>query len=355
MAPLYTKTPPKESLPAEPITASASDYRALLVRARREQLILTRDNLQRLAQTYDRAAQSIVAAVAKLPDEARQGAAWAQSRFNLLLEIDAELEKFRTDYAGLLDLSMLSTAQQAADREAQTAKLVQAAEDRNLFPTLSRTVTLSTGLDVTAQFGVLARSAVDGVANRYYRDGLKLSDRLYNLNEGTRKAVEDTIVQGLTEGTSARDLAKQLQKVMGEAGVDTSRYRAMRIARTEINNAHRESTVRGTIDPNTGGLKSYVSGVRWNLSLSHPTADVCDLWASGSSDGLDQGVYLPGETPVDHPHGLCYTTSELVAFPGIGGKGKSPDVASVPPSQVAYYARQGDRQAQAVLAAGGAE
>jgi hypothetical protein len=349
------KTPPKEPLAAEPVTATASDYRALLVRARREQLILTRDNLQRLAGTYDRAAQSIVEAVAKLPDEARQGAPWAQARFNLLLEIDAELEKFRTDYAGLLDLSMLSTAQQAADREAQTAKLVQAAEDRNLFPTLSRTVSLSTGLDVTAQFGVLARSAVEGVANRYYRDGLKLSDRLYNLNAGTRKAVEDTIVQGLTEGTAARDLASKLQKVMGEAGVDTPRYRAERISRTEISNSHREATVRGTIDPNTGGLKSYITGVRWNLSLSHPAADICDIFAAGSSDGLDSGVYLPGEVPVDHPSGLCYLTSEVTAYPGIGGTGKAPDVASVPPSQVAYYARQGDRQAMAVLAAGGQE
>lgn len=265
-----------ESAPAIPPTPTAADYRALLVKHRRTQLEMTRDHLQRLAQTYDRAAAAIVERVRALPDSVeRTGTGWLNAQLNLLIQIDEEVARFRADYGQLLDLSMLSTAQQAADREAEVARLVGAPVQPNLLPSIERTITLSTGVDITAQFGVLARSAVEGVANRYYRDGLQLSQRLYNLQQETRKVVEDTIVQGIAQGTSARDLATQVQAAMAKDGVQTPRYNAMRIARTEINNTHREATVQAVIDPDTGGTKSYVTGVRWNLSLSHPAPDIC--------------------------------------------------------------------------------
>lgn len=333
--------------------ATAADYRRLLVQARRRQLEAARENIQRLAQTYEDAAKSIAAKIAALPDkESVSLAEWSRAQFQLLRDTDEALGALKKDYAGLLDLSLLDSAQVTADRERQVAALVAAREDPNLFPDLNRSVRLSSGVDVTVQFGRLAESAVEAITARVYKDGLRLSDRLYRLDAATRKAVEDTLIQGVTEGVSARELAARMQSSLIEAGAANPRYQAMRIARTEVNNAHREATVRSTIDPGTGTLKPYISGLKWNLSMSHPVPDICDAWASGGSDGLPPGVYLPADVPVDHPHGLCYITAELVDFPGIGGPGKAPDMASVPQSQLQYYAGQGDAVAQAQLAAG---
>lgn len=351
-----TKNPPRETAtvatPA-PKVATASDYRQLLLDFRKQQLRLTHENLQRLAETYDRAARNVVDRVSKLPDE-RRGTVWHQAQFDLLRSIDEELTRFRTDYAGILDLSMLSTAQQAAERELATAKLVNAPEDSRLIPSYSRGVTLFDGGGVSVQFGRVAFDAVEATAQRFYRDGLQLSQRLHNLDTLTRQQVENTLVTGLTDGSSARDIAKTLQDVMSKPGVETPKHHAMRLVRTEINNSQRESSIRATMDAG-GNLKSYISGIRWNLSSSHPHADICDVWAGGGSEGLDPGVYLPNDAPLDHPHGLCFVTAELVNFPGIGGPGKKPDVAGVPESQIRYYAETiQDPVAQAALAARGA-
>lgn len=342
--------PPRETPPEPGKPATADDYRRLLVRARRQQLEDTTANLQRLAETYTAAARDIAARIEALPDES-QRTEWTQAQFQLLRDIDARLIALQRDYAGLLDVSRLDSAQAAANREREIGALVAAPVDVTLFPDLSRTVTLSDGAELTASFGRLAREAVDALTTRYYRDGLRLSDRLYQLDRAARTVIEDTLVQGVTEGLSARNLAARMRDNLAAAGASNPRYQAMRIARTEINNAHREATVRAAIDPVTGAARSYLQGVRWNLSGSHPAADICDVWAA-HDEGLGPGVYSPGTTPVDHPNGLCYLTPELVAFPGVGGPGKAPDVNAVSRTQVAYYAAQGDPAAVAAQAAG---
>jgi len=329
--------------------ATASDYRTLLREARKAQLRQTREDLQRLAEVYDRAAKGVVARIEGLPDNLT-GIDFAVAQANLLRGIDEELTRLKTEFAGVLDLSMLSSAQQMADRQDQIERLIRAKSvDPTLFPIYSRSVALFDGTTLTASFGTLAQSAVETAATRYFKDGLKLSDRLYNLDVTTRKTIEDTLLQGLADGSSARDIAKQMTTVLTEAGAQTPKYNAMRIARTEVNNVQREASVMSVSD-SSGRLKSYVTGVRWNLSASHPSADICDVWAAGGSENLPAGVYLPGDVPIDHPHGLCYVTPELVDFPGIGGPGKEPDIEKVPKSQIAYYAAQGDEQAAALLA-----
>ena len=261
-------------------TPTGDDYRAILVRHRKTQLVMTRENFQRLARTYDEAVDHIIERVMAVMDGVdRNGTPWLRAQLNLMQEIRARQDAYRRDYAELLDQSMLNSAQIAADREAEVARLVGVTPAQNLAPVLSRSAVLTTGVEVGVQFGSLAASAVEDVANRYYEDGLKLSDRLFNLSAETLKTVEDTIVRGIADGSSARNIATALQEAMSADGAATPRYNAMRIARTEVNASFRESHRRSVIDPNTGGMKDYITGIRWNLSLSHKDADICDVWA----------------------------------------------------------------------------
>lgn len=330
-------------------TVSGS-YRQILLDSRKSQLRLTVANVRRLEKTFDAAIQSIVSRVAALP-EVRQGTEWHRAQLNLIASIRTTMDALRKDYDTLLEAGMTELAQTAAQRQIATGALVDAAPDKSLFPDLSRTFPLSDGSSVIVEFGQLAVDAVERAANRYYRDGLKLSDRLYTMNARGRRDIENTIIQGLTEQVSARDLARRLEKNLLEAGSANVRYDASRIARTELNQAHREAAVLSATTGDGVTLKNYISGIRWNLSASHPAADFCDILA-GYDGGLGSGVYLPQDYPSSHPHCLCFTTDLLVNFPESGIGGRKPDMANVPASQIRYYAGQGDPVARAVLAGG---
>lgn len=335
-------------------TPTAADYRRILVDARKAQLKATAENVRRLERTYNLAAQSLADQLANLPGYMlTDRGALEQAYLRVLLgSIDRTLGTLRSDYARLLDVSLLDSAQAAAERERQVEDLMgsSAAKDPRLLADLSRSVTLSDGSALGVQFGRLAQGAVEATTTRYYRDGLKLSDRLYQLDRAGRRMIEDTIVQAVAEGTSAKDLATRLQATFVEAGSAGPRYQAMRIARTEINAAHREAHIRGTMTE-TGALKDHIQGIRWQLSLSsHKVSDVCDVWAA-HEEGLGPGIYLPANVPSEHPHGLCVTVSVLKAFPDVGLPAKKPNVADVPDAQIDYYAAQGDVPAQAARAA----
>lgn len=313
------------------------EYRQIILASRKTQLQLTADNIRRLETTFDNAIQSIVAKIEALPAE-RQGAAWHRYQFRLLSDLRSTMEGLKKDYQTLLEAGMVELAQNAATREANTAKLVNAATDPGLFPDLSRTLTLSNGVDVQVQFGNLAIRAVERAANRYYSDGLKLSDRLYKLNTLTKQTIEDTIIQGLAQGTSARDLAKLLQTALIEAGSDNPKMHAMRIARTEINTSWRESHILST-QSSPGVFKDYIEGIRWNLSSAHVALDQCDLFAS-YDQGMGEGVYGPGDVPSSHPRCFCFTTTVLVNFPNSGISEMKPNPDGVPENQRRLFEQQ---------------
>ncbi len=79
-------------------------------------------------------------------------------------------------------------------------------------------------------------------------------------------------------------------------------YPARRLARTEITRAFGQATMQAA------ALNPFVSGVKWNLSGSHPEPDECDSNAWRSSRGLPRGVYRSGDEPryPNHPNELCY-------------------------------------------------
>lgn len=294
---------------------TASEYRRLILHARKTQLRLTQDHVLRLEAAYEAAAASLRVRLTALAS-ATGDAPLAQAQLEALLAgIDGELSRLRADTFSLLDAGMTDLAQQAATREQLTETLAGATPDTRFAANLSLTRTLSDGSAHTVWFGTLARSAVQATAARVYGDGFQLSDRLHRLDADTRKAIADTLVQGVAEQVSARELGRRLEDVLTRAGTDCPRYRAATIAQTEINNAHREAHYRSTLDAD-GNKKSFVAGIGWRLSVSHVKPCRCDLQASDDSDGLGAGNYLVENAPTA-PHPRCFPAGTVVAAPGV--------------------------------------
>lgn len=175
-------------------------------------------------------------------------------------------------------------------------------------------------------FAVLNMDAVIAVLSRTYDDNKTFSGRIWDLRNHSNTVISETVSGGVLRGESARNMAKRLQKyLLGYEELMTGvpeediearkrlmrgrgdlRYNAMRLARTEINNAFREANVL------SAEKAPWVEGVKWNLSASHPKADICDTWASQDLYGMGNGIYPPPSTPRDHPNGLCFQTDVLL-------------------------------------------
>ena len=156
--------------------------------------------------------------------------------------------------------------------------------------------------NLMVDFTEIPRQTADLLAQRYDVDGLRISSSIWAQSQVSE--IENVVLSGIARGQSARDMSNQLSQFMlgGGTGMGTSvRAKAMRLARTEINNAYWESARRASIE------SPVVKGIRWELSARHPKYDVCDLLANENLFGLGAGVYPAEYLPAKpHPNCLCY-------------------------------------------------
>lgn len=145
-------------------------------------------------------------------------------------------------------------------------------------------------------------------------NGYRLSDNGWRSAIEARTAIDRLLDQGIVNGTPAVELAKQLEPFLWPGarrvrtktpyGTDGS-YWARRLARTEITAAGGRSLINASL------VNPYVTGIKWNLSLSHPCCDICDDYAAGGENGIYAKDALPGYPA--HPHELCYLTPETAS------------------------------------------
>lgn len=134
----------------------------------------------------------------------------------------------------------------------------------------------------------------------------QLSDRVFR-NAATSSGKIERIIRGsIIRGMSAREMARQVKPLIDPRTRGGVSYAAMRLGRTELNNAfHEQQKLQADRD--------WVSGVKWNLSKTHPRRDSCDLYAEHDS-GLGSGVWDKHEVPdKPHPQCLCYMTYDLLS------------------------------------------
>lgn len=153
-------------------------------------------------------------------------------------------------------------------------------------------------------------SAVRFVREFEAADGLRLSDRLWALDQGARETLSRAIGQAVVQGWDAsravaqaaynglpvpldvqqRARAGRADRVASLAdlltgGDDAQVWKAERVFRTEINRAHGEAYMAG------GERAAGFAGWRFLLSPLHPRPDICDLLAAQNLHGLGAGVY----------------------------------------------------------------
>ncbi|MCE5200440.1 hypothetical protein LLG39_15845 [bacterium] len=313
-------------------------FESIVKSHRRRQITWTKDSIERIDGILQRTAMDLVA---KLRDIAGTGTIEEKYVSSLLTSFGGILDNLATDYNQLMDIHLLGSAQVAAAREAAIAGQLFSAADleamtEGLQPEYTKSVFIQDVGEVQVTFGRVAEHALSIAYQRIYTDGLTLSDRVWKLDAEHRRAIEDKVVSAIASQQSARDLAKELHSYLIDPGLQNGRYNAMRLARTEINTAHREGHIQSCLD-SSGQLKGYISAIGFRLSASHPKPDICDVWASQDADNLGSGNYLPENVPVDHPHGLCYTVTILKNHPDMQFVTKEPKPDDVPDSQFKAY------------------
>jgi len=134
-------------------------------------------------------------------------------------------------------------------------------------------------------------------------NGFTLSERIIANGKQGVVQVGRVVERGLARGASAKEIAAEAAKLYLPSVPGGQSFAAFRLARTEINNAHHDTTIRLTQD------QPWVLGYRWNTSRSHPKPDVCDSLASGGTGGPNfrAGEYSVRDVPSKpHPQCLCF-------------------------------------------------
>lgn len=139
------------------------------------------------------------------------------------------------------------------------------------------------------------------------QNGIPLSRAVYKTQALAQGLVDRKLKQGLLLGMNAKTIAKSVKDLIRPDVKGGVSYAAHRLARTELNNAFKTAQENRYVD------EPWTSGMRWNLSKSHPVPDICNVLAEQDIHGLGDGVYPVGQRPNSHPNCLCYLTPEQVS------------------------------------------
>lgn len=250
------------------------------------------------------------------------------------LEIESINYWFSNEIKDWLDKNITDSADiairgQDTASEYYIKQLIQeaAGKDKSI---LRRAISGGDGILLRAKYGEgLTKSIRKAVWNYRWDDGYKLSDRVWKLNQLMNENLKHMIEDAVNNGKSAVNFAKAVEQYLENPGPawttgikpsvtgrGSVKYNALRLARTETNQAYHRAQQLSDKE------SIIVKGTKWNLSASHPHytspslrykgyPEICDYRAKHDHHGLGPGVYPPGETPFDHPNGLCYLTSVL--------------------------------------------
>lgn len=151
-----------------------------------------------------------------------------------------------------------------------------------------------------------------GMALDRHRRARALSPRVWKNASLAQGRVERLIRAGIIQGLSARELAQNVRSHISPTTPGGVGYAAMRLARTELNNAFHEHQKTIAVSA------PWVASVKWNLSGTHKSrtkgTDKCDVMATQNIHDLGRGRYPADEIPdKPHPQCLCFTTYDSVS------------------------------------------
>jgi hypothetical protein len=165
---------------------------------------------------------------------------------------------------------------------------------------------LAKGQEAAAQQNV--RAALNRVLDDTGATKIALSDKVYHSRVLLNGQVDRLVNSALARGLTAREFAKEVSGFINPNTPGGTRYAAMRLSRTELNNSFHFAQRRDN------AAKPWVTGQKWYLSGSHPRPDECNLFAEENRFGLGPGVFAKNQVPnKPHPQCLCYVAPETVS------------------------------------------
>ena len=286
------------------IKKAASDYQKWALAARKQYIQLRLRQDKEIANLYIRSADRIAKELKQIGTTTVSGQIQKKHFKELEKSLRAEAERIQK---GLTEafVDYINSAAKAGAGYTQGVVL-------NLFDQAG----LKTS-GIRKLFSRVNKQAVEAVWART-RNGLYLSDRIWEQSENYRTIMRDLIQESVAIGQDAVKTARMLQQYVRQGAQTLAKdypnmmkrmkgripgnisYEALRLARTEMTAAFGEGTIAAArVSP------SYI-GMKWVLSHSHPMVDICDTLAE-HDEGLGRGVYSPGDEPPypAHPNCIC--------------------------------------------------
>jgi hypothetical protein len=154
--------------------------------------------------------------------------------------------------------------------------------------------------DMKASLIDSARFNVEAMLARVYKTRVPLSIQVYRTSALALGWVDRRLDLSLAQGKTVAQVTKEVKEFVDPRTPGGATYAARRLARTEINNAYHAATVIHFEE------SPWVVGMRWRLSGSHPSVDLCDSYARRNHSQLGTGVFpRDAVPPKPHPQCLC--------------------------------------------------
>lgn len=147
-----------------------------------------------------------------------------------------------------------------------------------------------------------AALGVNHAIKQYLGASEPLSRRVYRSRSLSNGYVERIVRSNLARGNSARDIAKAVRSHIIPTTPGGVSYAAMRLGRTELNNAFHATTISLMDD------RPWIDQAQWNLSKRHTyiTGCKCEEYAMLKFFPVSQVPRKP------HPQCRCFTTPVLI-------------------------------------------
>lgn len=249
---------------------------------------------EKVIEALQNAAVDAAAAAAKYEGKTNisSKAALHQSR-----TVRREIHKIITElFKGLVPI--IKAGQKDAAEAAATAALKQDADFMKLlFPNANERKQFE------ASFTEAARQNILAMITRVLNPQWPLSERIWKSGSLASGAIDRKINSAIARGSSAKQLADIVRSDIKFGAPGGTSYCAMRLARTEINNAFHAQSIANAQD------SPWVMEMEWHLSKSHKEQNCfCEYYA-------DEQFFEVGDVPPKpHPQCMCYVTPVSMGY-----------------------------------------
>lgn len=146
-----------------------------------------------------------------------------------------------------------------------------------------------------------AQIQIANVISRITKSDIPLSRRVYRTERLATGWVQHKVNLTIVRGGSAKDIAKEVRSSILPRTPGGVSYAAMRLGRTELNNAFHATSIALAQD------RPWVDGMKWNLSKTHDFQTnkcLCETYANKIFD-------MSSVPPKPHPQCRCFVTPEV--------------------------------------------